>query len=204
MKQWMKSAMLCTAVVFSQPLWAGDAGLYGAVAPANSAFFRTFNADSNSVSVVFKGKTFSLQGGEVSTYAFTESGEYDVDFNGYKQHLSLKNNQQETLVWDGKKVVVLAEQPLTTKAKARLALYNFSSASASLATTAGISVIGPVSTGTYLSRDVNAVQAAFLVKSDNGNPVTTPSILLKRGQTTSLFFYKAGGQNVVSVLEANR
>ena len=204
MKQWMKSAMLCTAVVFSQPLWAGDAALYGAMAPADSGFFRIMNASDSSLTVEFKGKSFSLGSGECSSYAFTAPGDYTLSLNGNNLPLKLKTGQQQTVVWDASGSKLLDEQAFKNKAKARVALYNLTKSSLSLLTNKGAPVIGPVTSGAFSAREVNTVQVTLSVGDGQKTLLSTGSMLLKRGTSTSLFVTSIAGQPHLTTVEAAR
>ena len=75
MKQWMKCIVLMIGSLLAAPLWAGDAALYGAIAPANAGFFRVMNASGGPVSVGFKGKTLNLAVSQCCPYAFAVEGD---------------------------------------------------------------------------------------------------------------------------------
>ena len=201
MKKWMMSVVMGVALFLTHPAYAGDAALYGAIAPANAGFFRVMNADSTPLSVEFNGKSFTLAGGNCSPYAFAVAGNYTLKLNGQALPLTLSKGSQQTFLWQSGKATPVTEQPFKDKAKARLALYNLTTDALSLQTAAGKSIIGPVQSAAFASRDVNAVKMPFSVVKEGQVLASTAPIMLKRGQATSLFALTVSGQTKISVVE---
>jgi alginate O-acetyltransferase complex protein AlgF len=201
MKKWMMSAAMSVALLLTTQVQAGDAALYGAIAPANAGFFRVMNADSAPLSVEFNGKPFTLAGGNCSPYAFAVEGDYTLKLNGQSLPIKLSKGSQQTLLWQAGKATPISEQPFKDKAKARLAMYNLAADPLSLQTAAGKSILGPVNPAAFASRDVNAVKMPFSVGKGGQVLASTAPVVLKRGQVTSLFVLSAGGQTKVSVVE---
>lgn len=202
MKQWMKCVVLMIASLLAAPLWAGDAALYGAIAPANAGFFRVMNASGAPVSVGFKGKTLNLAVSQCSPYAFSVEGDYTVTLNGQSQPLKLVQGTQQTLLWQDGKVKVISETPFKDKSRARVAFYNLLDTKISLLTKQGKSILGPIDSGASALREVNAVRASFGVGEESKLLATTPAMILKRGQVTSLFVLNVGGQPHIAVVES--
>lgn len=204
MKQWMKVMMLACSVSISAPVLAGDAALYGAVAPADSGFFRVINTTAGLVSVTFNGKSFSLNSGECSDYAYTAPGAYTLTINGKPVALQVKTGSQQTVVWRNDGSQLLAEQPFDNKSKARVALYNLTTAPVSLLTSKGQNVVGPVAAGQMSAREVNAIQVSFSVHDSQKEIYASPQINLKRGRSTDLFVATIGGVAQVTKVETVR
>lgn len=202
MKQWMKCVVLMLGSLLAAPVWAGDAALYGAIAPANAGFFRVMNASGTPLSVDFNGKTTNLTASQCSPYAFAVEGDYTVTLNGQSQPLKLVQGTQQTLLWQDGKVKVISETPFKDKSRARLAFYNLMDSQQSLLTKQGKSILGPVESGASALRDVNAVRATFGVGEESKILATTPAMILKRGQVTSLFVLNVSGQPHIAVVES--
>lgn len=202
MKQWMKCIVLMIGSLLAAPLWAGDAALYGAIAPANAGFFRVMNASGGPVSVGLKGKTLNLAVSQCSPYAFAVEGDYTVTLNGQNQPLKLVQGTQQTLLWQDGKVKVISETPFKDKSRARLAFYNLLDTKLSLLTKQGKSILGPIDSGASALREVNAVRTSFGVGEESKLLATTPAMILKRGQVTSLFVLNVGGQPHIAVVES--
>jgi alginate O-acetyltransferase complex protein AlgF len=202
MKKWMMSVVMSVVLLMAHTAHAGDAALYGAIAPANAGFFRIMNADATPLSVEFNGKSFTLAGGNCSPYAFAVAGNYTLKLNGQALPLTLSKGSQQTFLWLSGKATPVTEQPFKDKAKARLALYNLTTDPLSLQTATGKAILGPVSATAFASRDVNAVKMPFSVGKDGKVLASTAPTMLKRGQVTSLFALTVGGQTKLSVVEA--
>ena len=66
----------------------------------------------------------------------------------------------------------------------------------------GKSILGPIDSGASALREVNAVRASFGVGEESKLLATTPAMILKRGQVTSLFVLNVGGQPHIAVVES--
>lgn len=204
MKQWMRVLMWLGAVSISSPALAGDAALYGAVAPADSGFFRVINTTAGAVTVTFQGKSFALNSAECSEYAYVAPGNYTLNINDKPVALQVKTGGQQTVVWGDSGSKLLDDQPFDNKSKSRVALYNLTSAPVSLLTSKGQAVVGPVAAGQFSAREVNAIQVSFVVHDSQKAIYTTPQINLKRGRSTELFVSTIAGSPQVTRVETAR
>jgi alginate O-acetyltransferase complex protein AlgF len=185
---------------------AGDAALYGPVAPANAGFFRVINLDPAQRLTVRNesGKTMAeLPSGQASPYAFLAEGAHHLMLNDKPWDLTLHRGEQTSLIWQAGVVSAIAEQPFKDKSKARIVLYNLTKSPLDLTTQDGKPIVTQVVSGQQNGRDVNAVKIPLGVARSGTVLTVTAPLSLQRGQVTSLFAIDRGSLALL-VFNANR
>jgi alginate O-acetyltransferase complex protein AlgF len=196
-------ALLTAALLggFAPLAIAGDEGVYGPVAPPNSAFVRVFNATAQpELQARIADKTLDeIPAFGASEFVFLPPGKYTLTAGTVSQPVTLQANKFYTAALEGKELKVLDSERYTNRLKALVIVYNLVDGSTlSLKTPDGRPVIENVGANSIGSREVNAVKVN-LALFDGARKVTDVKPMnLERGRAFSLFVAGDKDQPVTS------
>lgn len=188
---WMIAALCLVVLIGSKATLAGDGGLYGAAAPAGSAFIRVFNAsDADDVQAQVGNETINdIRAWNASEFIFLPAGTHRLSLGSLEQSLTLAAGRYYTAVAGQGGVRLLDNDNAGNRLKALLILYNLTGDSAlSLRTQdGGTTVIGGVGKDASGKREVNPAKVQLAVFSGDQKLADAPPVTLARGQAFSLF-----------------
>lgn len=173
----------------------GNADLYDAVAPADSAFVRVLNLTNNTISASLTGKVNPqrIAVKQLSNYRFVAPGKHKVSTGSASIDLDLKANTAVTLVYENGKLTLINDQFSNEPRKAQIAFYNLTNQSVELKTTDGkhqvIPAIGKNQTG---SRKVNEIKISFAAYAGTEKLASYPDNFLKKGGSYSYLIIPEG------------
>lgn len=195
---------LLTAALFAgfAPLAiAGDEGVYGPVAPPNSAFVRVFNATAQpELQAKIADKTMDeIPAFGASEFVFLPPGKYTLTVGAASQPVTLQANKFYTAALEGKELKVLDNERFTNRLKALVIVYNLVDGSTlSLKTPDGRPVIENVGANSIGSREVNAVKVNLALFDGAKKVADVKPMNLERGRAFSLFVAGDKDQPVTS------
>ncbi|AUF95882.1 alginate O-acetyltransferase complex protein AlgF [Pseudomonas sp. BIGb0278] len=166
----------------------GNADLYDAVAPADSAFVRVLNLSQSNIDVSLSGKVNpqKVAAGQLSGYRFIPAGTHKIAVGGKAIEPQLKANAASTVVYDGKQLKLIADKYVNEPKKAQIAFYNLSDKQAALKTVDGKHVIvDPLSNGQTGSRMVNEIKIGFAAYEAEQKVASFDELFLKKGRSYS-------------------
>ncbi|MDZ3992794.1 alginate O-acetyltransferase AlgF [Pseudomonas sp. Teo4] len=196
----MKLAHLFTAMALAAASHAsfaaeGNADLYDAVAPADSAFVRVLNLSDSSIDVTLSGKVNpqKVAAGQLSGYRFTPAGAHKIAVGGKAIEPQLKANAASTVVYDGKQLTLIADKYVNEPKKAQIAFYNLTPAQAALKTEDGKHVVvDPLANGQTGSRMVNEIKIGFAAYVAEQKVAEFDDQFLKKGRSYSYVLLPQG------------
>lgn len=196
----MKLAHLFTAMALATASHAsfaaeGNADLYDAVAPADSAFVRVLNLSDSSIDVTLSGKVNpqKVAAGQLSGYRFTPAGAHKIAVGGKAIEPQLKANAASTVVYDGKQLTLIADKYVNEPKKAQIAFYNLTPAQAALKTEDGKHVVvDPLANGQTGSRMVNEIKIGFAAYVAEQKVAEFDDQFLKKGRSYSYVLLPQG------------
>ncbi|MFJ4068077.1 alginate O-acetyltransferase AlgF [Pseudomonas sp. NPDC089996] len=189
----MKLTQLFTAITLTAASHAalaaeGNADLYDAVAPADSAFVRVLNLSNGNIDVTLSGKVNPqrVAAGQLSGYRFTPAGAHKIAVGGQSIEPQLKANAASTVVYDGKQLKLISDKYVNEPKKAQIAFYNLTANQATLKTSDGkhdvVEAIGNGETGT---RMVNEIKIDFAAYQQDTKVASFDEQFLKKGRSYS-------------------
>ncbi|MFF7108999.1 MULTISPECIES: alginate O-acetyltransferase AlgF [Pseudomonas] len=189
----MKLSPLFTALalaVASHTTFAaeGNADLYDAVAPADSAFVRVLNLSASSVDVTLSGKVNpqKVAPGQLSGYRFVPAGAHRIGIGAKAIEPTLVANAASTVVYDGQQLKLIADQYVNEPKKAQVAFYNLTPAEAMLRTADGKhEVVKPLGNGQTGTRMVNEIKIDFAAYVADKQVASFDELFLKKGRSYS-------------------
>ncbi|MNG72445.1 Alginate O-acetyl transferase AlgF [compost metagenome] len=173
----------------------GNADLYDAVAPANSAFVRVLNLSDSSIDVTLSGKVNpqKVAAGQLSGYRFTPAGAHKIAVGGTAIEPQLKADAASTVVYDGKQLTLISDEYVVEPKKAQIAFYNFTPAQAALKSADGkhevVPALGKDQTG---SRKVNEIKLGFAAYVADQKVASFDEQFLKKGRSYSYVLLPQG------------
>ena len=173
----------------------GNADLYDAVAPADSAFVRVLNLSGANIDVTLSGKISPqrVAAGQLSGYRFTPAGAHKIAVGATAIEPQLKANAASTVVYDGNKLTLIADKYVNEPKKAQVAFYNLTPAQAALKTVDGKHVIvEPLGKDQTGSRMVNEIKIGFAAYVDEQNVARFDELFLKKGRSYSYVLLPKG------------
>lgn len=187
----------------SQAAQDGNADLYDAVAPANSAFVRVLNLSERNIEVTLSGKNKpqAVTSGQFGGYRFVAPGKHQIAVGDIALESELKANTASTVIYRDGKLLLIADQFVNEPRKAQIAFYNFTDKPAALKTVDGqhvvVETINRDQTG---SRMVNELKIAFAAYADADKLVSFDELFLKKGRSYSYALLPAGnGYRAISL-----
>lgn len=198
MNRSLKQLLTATTLVLisSQGIAAeGNADLYDAVAPADSAFVRVLNLSDSNIDVTLSGKLTPqrVAAGQLSGYRFTPAGSHKIAVGNKAIEPQLKANAASTVVYDGSKLTLIADKYVNEPKKAQIAFYNLTPTKVALKTVDGKSVVvdtlGQDQTG---SRMVNEIKIGFAAYDDQQEVAQFDELFLKKGRSYSYVLLPQG------------
>lgn len=204
--KYLLSFFIALVFVISSPA-NSDEGLYGAIPPPGSAFFRFVNQSDQQITVSHEGKKLStINDHAASPYGFVNAGKIDFDVNGKSFPVTMEKGKSYTLLVDGGSLKEVVESPYDNKRKSRVKLYNLTEfKDVSLKTADGAhAVVESVDPHSVGERDVNAVDIQFSVESKHFDSFKTDTVNLKKGKVSSIFVYQKDGKLQYASYETDR
>ena len=183
------------------PARAGDEGVYGPVAPPNSAFLRVFNATAQpELQARIADKTLDeIPAFGASEFVFLPPGKYTLAVGQVSQPVTLEANKFYTAALEGKALQLLHNERYTNRLKALVIVYNLVDGSTlSLKTPDGRPVIEDVGPNSIGSREVNAVKVNLALYDGAKKVTDVKPMNLERGRAFSLFVAGNKDQPVTS------
>jgi alginate O-acetyltransferase complex protein AlgF len=172
------------------PVHAGDEGVYGPVAPPDSAFIRVFNATAQGeLEGRIGDKVLSDIGAfGASDFVFLPAGKYTLTVGAVSQPVTLKPNRYYTAALEGKDLRLLDNDRYSNRLKALLIVYNLVDGSTmSLKTADGRAVVENVAANSFGTREVNAVKVNLALFDGAKQVAEVKPMNLERGRAFSLF-----------------
>lgn len=183
------------------PTLAADEGVYGPVAPPNSAFVRVFNATAQpELQARIGDKTLDeIPAYGASEFVFLPPGKYTLTAGAASQAVSLQANKFYTAALEGKALRLMDNERYTNRLKALVIVYNLVDGSTlSLKTPDGRPVIENVGPDSSASREVNAVKVNLALYDGAKKITDVKPMNLERGRAFSLFVAGDKDQPVTS------
>jgi len=180
---------------------AGDEGVYGPVAPPNSAFLRVFNATAQAELEARVGDKVMTDIGAfgASEFVFLPAGKYTLTVGTVNQSVTLKPNKYYTAALEGKEIRLLENERYANRLKSLLIVYNLVDGSTmSLKTADGRGVVENVAANSFGTREVNAVKVNLALFDGAKQVAAVKPMNLERGRAFSLFVAGNKDQPVTS------
>lgn len=207
--KWFMQMVVALAVLFSgSSVYAadGNAALYDATAPADSAYVRVFNLTNAAIDVKVSSKSAAqpISAYQMGDYLFLAQGQHDIALGSLNVSLSFSKNEVKTLLFDGTQLKVVNDSLFESVKKARVGLYNFSSQAVALKTANGKhEVVKSVTPGDSGFREVNEIKMVFSAYQDGKSVATFDETFLKKGRSYSYVVYEENG-GIVAQVVANK
>ncbi len=171
-------------------MMAKEVALYDPAPPADSAYVRVVNAapESKGVAVELAGQSLdTLAYQQASPYVVVKGGERSVVAGPNTAALRFDSGGFYTVVLEGGQLSPLTDTPNDNLAKARISLYNLSSATVSLKTADGsTAVFADIPPDGVQAIAVNAIPIELAVfVGDTALPL--PAVTLQAGAAYSIF-----------------
>lgn len=197
LQQFLAASALALGVLNAPIVLAaeGNADLYDAVAPADSAFVRVLNLSNSNIEVTLSGKVTpqKVAPGQLSGYRFTPAGTHKIAVGSKSIEPQLIKNAASTVVYDGKSLTLIADKYINEPKKAQIAFYNLTPAKAALKTVDGKHVIiDPLGKDQTGSRMVNEIKIGFAAYVEEQNVARFEELFLKKGRSYSYVLLPQG------------
>ena len=166
----------------------GNAALYDATAPADSAFIRVLNNTPETVDISLSSKEdkLAVASYELGDYLFLAEGQSKLDVGGVEQMLDLGKSQVITFVHDGKSLIPLKDEYFDSLKKAQVSFYNLTSRALALKTSNGKhAIVGALEPNDSGHRQINEVKMAFAVFDQTQLLAEYEKTFLKKGRSYS-------------------
>lgn len=166
----------------------GNADLYDAVAPADSAFVRVLNLSDANIEVTLSGKLNpqKVAPGQLGGYRFVPAGAHKIGVGAKAIEPTLAANAASTVVYDGKQLNLIADQYVNEPKKAQVAFYNLTPAQATLRTADGKhEVVKALANGQTGARMVNEIKIDFAAYVNDQEVASFDELFLKKGRSYS-------------------
>ena len=173
----------------------GNADLYDAVAPANSAFIRVLNLSERNIEVSLSGKNKPqlVSSGQFGGYRFVPPGQQSISVAGQTLESELKANTASTVIYRDDTLLLIADQFVDEPRKAQIAFYNLTDKPAALKTVDGQHVVvDTVQRDQTGSRMVNELKIAFAAYAADEKLASFDELFLKKGRSYSYALLPAG------------
>lgn len=169
---------------------AGDEGVYGPAAPADSAFIRVFNATAQpDLEARIGDKVMSDIGAyRASDFVFLPPGKYTLTAGGASQSVTLRRGRYYTAALEGQALQLLENDRFSNRLKSLVIVFNLVDGSTlSLKTPDGRPVVENVAANTSGQREVNAVKVSLALYDGGKRLADVKPMNLERGRAFSLF-----------------
>ena len=179
----------------SQAAQDGNADLYDAVAPANSAFVRVLNLSERNIEVTLSGKNKpqAVTSGQFGGYRFVAPGKHQIAVGDKALESELKANTASTVIYRDGELLLIADQFVNEPRKAQIAFYNLTDKPDALKTVDGQHVVVEMITRDQTgSRMVNELKIAFAAYAEADKLVSFDELFLKKGRSYSYALLPAG------------
>jgi len=180
------------AICLSGALWqqakADEAALYD-TAPDSASFIRLVNLTKKETVLKLGGKRLSESNYcHASDYIYLDSGDYDVENNGYFWGGTLSRGQVYSLVVAENGISLIEDVRIEDVSRAQLAVYNFTQGvPLSIRTNPRQRLVfSGLESGQRQSRQANAMKVSLSAFDADKKLVDSDSVILQDGKTSSL------------------
>ena len=198
-------ATLLFLVPLASQAQEGNAGLYGPVAPAGSAYVRVLNLSNAPAQVTLSSKTKSqkVNAGQLGAYLFSAPGSRSVTVNQTSQDVDLQANTAYTMVYDGSSLASIVDPYAEDPKKALIAFYNLTDQALALKTQDGKhAIVDSIEKNHSGVRPVNEVKIGFAAFDGEQSVATFDAQLLKKGRSYS-YLVVPQGNSYRAISQAN-
>jgi alginate O-acetyltransferase complex protein AlgF len=181
---------LALAIASASASAAGEAGLYGPVAPKGSTFVRVYNAGNAEVSASVGNTSLNeIAALGSSDFSFMPQGDYTAKLGKASLPVRLASDHYYTIVNTPNGAPVLVEEtPFRNKQKALVRVQNLSDQALSLKTADGKTEVVPSvnSRGTG-EREINPVKVGLALYQGERKVSDVKPVTLERGEASVLY-----------------
>ncbi|GAB7527767.1 alginate O-acetyltransferase AlgF [Pseudomonas sp. 3A(2025)] len=174
---------------------AGDAALYGPVAPKGSTFVRVYNASNSEISASVGNTSLNDVAPLGSTaFSFLPQGDYTAKLGSQSLPVKLAGDHYYTLVNHATgKPQLVEESPFKNKQKSLVRIQNLSDQALSLKTADGkTDVIKAVAAKGTGEREINPVKVSLALYSGDTKVSDIKPVALERGEAAVLYVTGSG------------
>lgn len=186
-----RTALSLALAACSLPAFAaGEAGLYGPVAPKGSTFIRVYNAGNSEVSAsVGNSNLNEIAPLAASDYSFMPQGDYTAKVGSASLPVKLAADHYYTLVNNAGSAPMLVEEPVfKNKQKSLVRLQNLSDKPLTLKTADGkTDVVANVQSRGTGEREINPVKVSLALYDGDKKVSDVKPVALERGEASVLY-----------------
>ena len=182
--------VLAAGLGLMAPAFAGDAALYGPVAPKNSSFVRVYNASNAEVSATVGSTNLNEVAPLASSdFSFMPGGDYSAKVGSQNLAVKLAADHYYTLVTTGKgQPQLIEEPPFKNKQKSLVRVQNLSDKPLTLKTADGkTEVVKRVAAQGRGEREINPVKVSLALYDGNQKVGDVKPVALERGEAAVLY-----------------
>ena len=182
--------VLAAGLGLMAPAFAGDAALYGPVAPKGSSFVRVYNASNAEVSATVGSTNLNEVAPLASSdFSFMPGGDYRAKVGSQNLAVKLAADHYYTLVTTGKgQPQLIEEPPFKNKQKSLVRVQNLSDKPLTLKTADGkTEVVKRVAAQGRGEREINPVKVSLALYDGNQKVGDVKPVALERGEAAVLY-----------------
>ena len=182
--------VLAAGLGLMAPAFAGDAALYGPVAPKGSSFVRVYNASNAEVSATVGSTNLNEVAPLASSdFSFMPGGDYSAKVGSQNLAVKLAADHYYTLVTTGKgQPQLIEEPPFKNKQKSLVRVQNLSDKPLTLKTADGkTEVVKRVAAQGRGEREINPVKVSLALYDGNQKVGDVKPVALERGEAAVLY-----------------
>ena len=182
--------VLAAGLGLMAPAFAGDAALYGPVAPKGSSFVRVYNASNAEVSATVGSTNLNEVAPLASSdLSFMPGGDYSAKVGSQNLAVKLAADHYYTLVTTGKgQPQLIEEPPFKNKQKSLVRVQNLSDKPLTLKTADGkTEVVKRVAAQGRGEREINPVKVSLALYDGNQKVGDVKPVALERGEAAVLY-----------------
>ena len=187
--------VLAAGLGLMAPAFAGDAALYGPVAPKGSSFVRVYNASNAEVSATVGSTNLNEVAPLASSdFSFMPGGDYSAKVGSQNLAVKLAADHYYTLVTTGKgQPQLIEEPPFKNKQKSLVRVQNLSDKPLTLKTADGkTEVVKRVAAQGRGEREINPVKVSLALYDGNQKVGDVKPVALERGEAAVLYVTCSG------------
>ena len=182
--------VLAAGLGLMAPAFAGDAALYGPVAPKGSSFVRVYNASNAEVSATVGSTNLNEVAPLASSdFSFMPGGDYSAKVGSQNLAVKLAADHYYTLVTTGKgQPQLIEEPPFKNKQKSLVRVQNLSDKPLAMKTADGkTEVVKRVAAQGRGEREINPVKVSLALYDGNQKVGDVKPVALERGEAAVLY-----------------
>ncbi len=184
-----------------------DDGLYDPTAPDGSAFVRFLNMDNDEVTPSLNGKKFdALATKTQSAYFVAPQGTAKIALGGDVMSKEIVEEKFYTAVKSNGSVVWIEDHANNNRAKATIALYNFSSKDdlALKAKEGAVKVYDDVDASAMKARDMNPVKIDFGIYEGEESLIKIEPFIIERGNHYGIIYDGSEVKVITGAIDTTR